>query len=76
MMFSKGIASLLPLFLLAADASPVAVQHSWSANTRRVPVMLGVMSRCPDALLCETLFDNVIPRVANKINLSLAYIAT
>jgi len=34
------------------------------------------MSRCPDALLCETLFDKVIPRVAEKIDLSLAYIAT
>ncbi len=33
------------------------------------------MSRCPDALLCETLFDKVIPRVAEKIDLSLAYIA-
>ncbi|KAF8484703.1 hypothetical protein DFH94DRAFT_624073 [Russula ochroleuca] len=75
-MFVKGIASLLPLSLVAVYASPVAVQHSWSASTRRVPVMLGVMSRCPDALLCETLFDNVIPRVADKINISLAYIAT
>jgi len=37
---------------------------------------LGVMSRCPDALLCETLFDKVIPRVAEKIDLSLAYVAT
>ncbi|KAI0307104.1 hypothetical protein B0F90DRAFT_1622366, partial [Multifurca ochricompacta] len=43
--------------------------------TNRVPVTLGVMSRCPDALLCETLFDKVIPRVANKIDLSLAYVA-
>lgn len=73
MMFSKGIASLLILSLVAAYATPN--QQSWSASTLRVPVILGVMSRCPDALLCETLFDNVIPRVAEKINLSLAYIA-
>ncbi|KAI0268196.1 hypothetical protein BC834DRAFT_933352 [Gloeopeniophorella convolvens] len=33
------------------------------------------MSRCPDALLCEALFDKVIPRVADKIDLSLAYVA-
>ena len=38
--------------------------------------MLGVMSQCPDALLCETLFDKVIPRVAGKIDLSFAYVAT
>jgi len=34
------------------------------------------MSQCPDALLCETLFDKVIPRVAEKIELSLSYVAT
>jgi len=62
--------------LVAAYASASPVQQSWSSNFRRVPVTLGVMSRCPDALLCETLFDNVIPRVVEKIDLSFAYVAT
>jgi len=74
-MFPRGIASVLSLSLVAVYASPRAVQKPWSASTIRVPVTLGVMSRCPDALLCETLFDNVIPRVAEKINLSLVYVA-
>jgi hypothetical protein len=73
----RGILLALSLYVAAAAyASPTDVQESWSlTNTRRVPVTLGVMSRCPDALLCETLFDKVIPRVAQKIDLSLAYVA-
>jgi hypothetical protein len=73
----RGILLALSLYVAAALASPTDVQESWSAlaNIRRVPVTLGVMSRCPDALLCETLFDKVIPRVAQKIDLSLAYVA-
>jgi hypothetical protein len=67
-------APLVFLSLVAAYATPN--QQSWSASTLRVPLILGVMSRCPDALLCETLFDKVIPRVAEKINFSLAYVAT
>ncbi|KAI9513337.1 hypothetical protein F5148DRAFT_1273263 [Russula earlei] len=80
-MFSSasGILLILSLCLvMIASATPTDVQQSWSTpstNRLRVPVTLGVMSRCPDALLCETLFDNVIPRVAEKINLSLAYVA-
>ncbi len=74
MMLSKSVVSALSLCLVAAYARPV--QQSWSSTSRRVPVTLGVMSRCPDALLCETLFDNVIPRVAEKIDLSFAYVAT
>jgi hypothetical protein len=72
MMLSKSVVTTLSLCLVAS-ARPV--QQSWSSNAL-VPVTLGVMSRCPDALLCETLFDSVIPRVAEKIELSLAYVAT
>ena len=41
----------------------------------KVPVQLGVMSRCPDALLCESIFDDVLKEVADKVDLSLVYIA-
>ena len=41
----------------------------------KVPVRLGVMSRCPDALTCESLFDNVVKRVGDKIDLALVYVA-
>jgi len=40
----------------------------------KAPVILGVMSRCPDALVCETLFDKVIKEVEDKINISLSFI--
>ncbi|KAF5388307.1 hypothetical protein D9615_000404 [Tricholomella constricta] len=41
----------------------------------KVPVQLGVMSRCPDALLCENVFNEVLRKVSNKIQLSLVYVA-
>ncbi|KAJ3930007.1 MAG: hypothetical protein NXY57DRAFT_1014076 [Lentinula lateritia] len=41
----------------------------------KVPVTLGVMSRCPDALLCENSMDAVLKKVGNKIDLKLVYIA-
>ncbi|KAH9965871.1 hypothetical protein BC827DRAFT_1180510 [Russula dissimulans] len=78
-MRSSAIISTLSLALVIASATPTDVQQqSWSAPTTndvRVPVTLGVMSRCPDALKCEALFDSIIPRVREKINLSLAYVA-
>lgn len=40
----------------------------------KVPVTLGVMSRCPDALICEATFDKVITKVEDKIDLSLSFI--
>lgn len=40
----------------------------------KVPVQLGVMSRCPDALLCETTFNRVLERVQDKVDLSLVYV--
>jgi len=41
----------------------------------KVPVQLGVMSKCPDALLCEGVFNQVIPKVENKIDISTVYVA-
>jgi len=48
------------------------------SNARRVQVDLGVMSRCPDARLCEAVFDDVLktPGIPDKVNLTLNYIAT
>ncbi|EAU84776.2 hypothetical protein CC1G_00295 [Coprinopsis cinerea okayama7 len=40
-----------------------------------VPVHLGVMSRCPDALLCESVFDEVLGVVGDKVELSLVFVA-
>ena len=40
----------------------------------KVPVTLGVMSRCPDALICEATFDKVVPQVLDKVDLKLEFI--
>lgn len=41
----------------------------------KVPVVLGVMSRCPDAMLCESVWDRVLQRVGDKVDISLSFIA-
>ncbi|KAI0053633.1 hypothetical protein FA95DRAFT_1481210 [Auriscalpium vulgare] len=59
-----------------AIASPASAQQPWQLQKDvKVPVTLGVMSRCPDALFCEAVFDQVLPRVADKIDFSLTYVA-
>jgi len=41
-----------------------------------VPIVLGVMSRCPDAFLCEDVFDKVLDHTGHvKVDLSLLYVA-
>ncbi|KAI5120682.1 hypothetical protein M0805_006971 [Coniferiporia weirii] len=52
------------------DQSPLMDETS----AVKVPVTLGVMSRCPDALLCESVFDKVLPQVDGKVNLTLSFI--
>jgi len=41
----------------------------------KVPVVLGVQSRDRSALVCQSVFDQVLKKVANKVDLSLAYVA-
>jgi len=40
----------------------------------RVPVTLGVMSQCPDALYCEAQIDKVLDEVAGLVDLGLTFI--
>jgi hypothetical protein len=61
-----------------ALAPPLAVQHQFPtaiSDNMKVPVVLGVMSRCPDAILCESVFNRVLQRVGEKVELSLSFIA-
>jgi len=44
-------------------------------DDNKVPVILGVMSRCPDALICESVFDQVIQRTKDKAQYSMSYVA-
>lgn len=60
--------------LLAAD-SDNHVPIKLDIADVKVPVVLGVMSRCPDALLCEAVFDDVLKEVGDKVNMSLSFIA-
>lgn len=43
-------------------------------NDTKVSVVLGVMSQCPDAILCESVFDRVLQRVGDKVDLSLTFL--
>lgn len=71
--------SLLGLTSIAmALAPPPMVQYQFQtaiSDDMKVPVVLGVMSRCPDAILCESVFDRVLQRVGDKIDISLSFIA-
>ena len=64
--------------VIATGFIPFRVQYQNALQTvpdTKVPVQLGVMSRCPDALLCESVFNEVLNRVVDKVDLSLIYIA-
>ncbi|EMD40824.1 hypothetical protein CERSUDRAFT_111406 [Gelatoporia subvermispora B] len=82
-----GPATLMPLlaaisatFTVAVGAHEPVLQVQEPAqvsyNAVKVPVILGVMSRCPDAHLCETVFDQVLQKVSGKVDLSLSFIGT
>lgn len=64
--------------VIAARFIPFRVQYQDELRTApdiKVPIQLGVMSRCPDALLCESTFNEVLSRVINKVDLSFVYVA-
>ena len=83
-MFVQPAISLIFLSLFAPAAlsravDPLVVQPDgpWTHDDpTKVPVTLGVMSGCPDAILCESVFDRVIERVADKMELRLTFIGT
>jgi len=76
-MFSIFFTSLIST-VIAANLIPFRVQYQDELRTIsdvKVPIQLGVMSRCPDALLCESTFNEVLSRAIDKVDLSLVYIA-
>ncbi|SCZ91716.1 BZ3500_MvSof-1268-A1-R1_Chr5-1g07626 [Microbotryum saponariae] len=40
----------------------------------KVPIRLAVMSKCPDAELCESVFDRVLDKVGTLVDIKLLYI--
>ena len=69
-MFTLGICGETPLTVQSA------LDHGYVTQDLKVPVVLGVMSACPDAILCESVFDRVLQQVGNKVELSLTFLGT
>ncbi|KIM90789.1 hypothetical protein PILCRDRAFT_811268 [Piloderma croceum F 1598] len=67
---------ILPAVVLALAPPLFTVQYDAIAGLDdvRVPVLLGVTSRGPDALLCEAVFDQVLNRVIGITDLKLIYV--
>ncbi|GLB33799.1 putative gamma interferon inducible lysosomal thiol reductase (GILT) [Lyophyllum shimeji] len=65
-----AVHGLRPPWIFTQDST-----QYWGKEDIKVPVQLGVMSRCPDALLCETLFNDVVQKASDKMDLSLVYVA-
>lgn len=84
------IASLLIPLVTAAPSLPYLVPNRLklqestrlanqldSKPARAVDVSLGVMSHCPDAVLCESVWDKAIDSgIGNQMNLQLIFIGT
>ena len=76
------LASPLQIPFLSSDSPPPST--SLNTNATRVSLSLGVMSRCPDAEICETLIDRVLDThtrrtgsevVGDLVDLKLIYLA-
>lgn len=80
MQFWKSLVAFLlgsgtPAYYWDAQIYQYGIERN-SQQTARVPVTLAVMSACPDAILCESVFDQVIGRLGHsKVAISLTYIA-
>lgn len=73
----KTAISSAALWLCVAQALnlPFVVQtDNYRVQDVKVPLTLGVMSQCPDALLCESVIDRTLQHVRNKVDLSLTFI--
>ncbi|KAF4619163.1 hypothetical protein D9613_005088 [Agrocybe pediades] len=76
--YTALLTSILSSCTVLATHLPLSIYSSQSrlnVEDSKVPVQLGVMSQCPDALLCESVFDQVLQKVSNKVDLSLVYVA-
>ena len=69
------LALLLPAFALALpQQSHPQSQSPFIVRPSKVPILLGVMSRCPDARVCETVWDRVLDRVGELVDVEMVYI--
>lgn len=78
MILSLALLLFFPSAVLAIRTPGFFSQHSAQdlvLGDIKVPVELGVMSQCPDALLCENVFNEVLHKVPDKLVISLRYVA-
>jgi len=74
-LFSRIVLLLLPAIILAlAPALLIQDDTLLRLDGIRVPVTLGVMSQCPDAMLCESVFDRVLKEVMDIVDMQLTYL--
>lgn len=77
MVYEHSSARILLSFVLItpvlrlAFASQVALAVG---ETIKVPVSLGVTSRDDDALYVQVVFDNVLKKVSDKVNVTFGYV--
>lgn len=68
---STAVAHVTPAAF--AEQSPLTTAPV-SDNNTRVPIVLGVMSRCPDALLCEAVLDGALKETWDIVNINLSFV--
>jgi hypothetical protein len=69
------LAAILPTILTVHFQTFDHCQNHVNVADIKVQVQLGVMSRCRDPLLCESRFNEVLDKVAEKVELSFIYVA-
>ena len=60
---------------MTMDIAAAAAQSPFTLdNSNHVPVLLGVMSRCSDTILCESVFDDVLQHTWDIVDITLSFV--
>ncbi|KAG8865422.1 hypothetical protein FRB96_000313 [Tulasnella sp. 330] len=73
---SSALVASGPTYMNTSTPDPSTYAAVSDKGNVKVPITLGVMSRCPDALFCEEVFDSVLDEVGfDKVDVTLSFIA-
>jgi hypothetical protein len=76
MMLFAILLATLSVVTAAQSSQQQPLRNGQTPHFLKVPITLGVMSRCPDALACEAVFTNVLKRVDHdKVDIDLTFVA-